>query len=105
MKTSIISVKIDEQEKKAAQDLADELGFTLSSLVKGFIKDFLRKREVSFDLREAPLIPTEYLKRAIAEAEEDVKAGRVSPSFRSAAEAEAWLDDPNARFRNGDPVQ
>ncbi len=33
------------------------------------------------------------IKAAIAEALEDVKAGRVSPAFSSAEELRAWLDE------------
>lgn len=42
--------------------------------------------------------------RELKESEEDVKAGRVSPSFDNTHDAIAWLDDPNARYKNGDRV-
>ena len=32
-------------------------------------------------------------------------AGRVSPAFTNAKDAMAWLNDPDARFQNGDKVR
>lgn len=91
MKTSLLTVKIDEKDKKEAQKLAGQLGLNLSTLVKGLIKDFLRTKKVEFAADDAPLEPTEYLKKAIAEAEEDVKKGRTI-SFNSWEEEKEFLD-------------
>lgn len=87
MKKSIISVKIDDNDKKEAQKLAKELGVTLSSVVKASIKEFLRKKEIHVALE-----PSNYLKEAITEAEEEYQQGKTM-SFKSAKEALAYLDE------------
>lgn len=104
MNTAIINIKTDPKVKKEAQVLAERLGFSLSSVLNAFLRDFLRKRTIAFsdDIR---LELTPYAKRMLKRSEEDVKRGRVSPWFSSVEESDMWLNDPNARYQNGDPVR
>lgn len=73
----------------------------LSVIIKGFLKQFSRTRAISFNAEE----PSEYMIESLRKSEEDVKAGRVSPTFTNAKDAIAWLDDPNASYANGDKVR
>lgn len=100
MKKSVINIKVEQKVKKQAQEVAEELGFTLSSLLNAYLKEFVRTKEVSFSL-EKELVPSEYLKKSLAETEEDIKKGYVSPAFDTVEESIAWLKDPNARYVNG----
>jgi uncharacterized protein with PhoU and TrkA domain len=49
---------------------------------------------LSFDDEE----PSEYLKKAMRESEEDISKGRVSPTFDNAEDAISWLNDKNRTY-------
>lgn len=104
MNTAVINVKVNPKVKSQAQKTAHDLGISLSSVINRALRSFIKTRSVTFsdDIR---LEPTSYLKRMIKQSESDIKARRVSPSFSSAKESIAWLDDPNARYQNGDSVR
>lgn len=88
MNTTIVNVKIDVATKKEAQKVAEELGLSLGSLVRGYLKHLIKTKRVEFDLSEEP---SEYLIQAIKEAEVDWEKGNVSPEFDNAKDALAWL--------------
>lgn len=90
MNTAVVTTKIDPQTKKAAMETAAELGLPLSVVIKAFLKQFIRTKSVSFSAEDE--IPNEYLKGLIRQAEDDLKAGKASPSFRTGKEAVAYLD-------------
>ncbi len=96
MKTAVINIKTDPKVKAGAQKIASELGFSLSSLINGYLRQLMKTKSVSFSLISEE--PSEYLIKAIREAEEDRQAGRVSPSFDNAKEATAWLNDPKRKY-------
>ncbi len=52
MNTEAINIKIDSKTKKAAQELAEELGFSLSSLVKAYLRNFIKTKTVYFSAVE-----------------------------------------------------
>jgi len=86
--TAVINVKVNPELKVQAQNLAEELGFSLSSLVNACLKQIVRTRIVSFDASEEP---SEYMIKALKESKADIKAGRVV-SFESGKEALKYLD-------------
>ena len=96
MKTAVLNLKIDQKTKKQAQDLAEKLGFSLSSIVNAYIKSFIKDKTVHFSLREE--IPSEYLRQGLKESEEDRKNGWVSPGFDNAKDAVAWLKNPKRKY-------
>lgn len=98
MKTAVINVKTDAKVKAGAQKVASELGFSLSSLVNGYLRQLIKTKTIHFSLAEEE--PSELLIKAIKEAEDDRKAGRVSPSFDNAKDAVAWLNDSNRKYMN-----
>lgn len=100
MNTAVINVKVDPKVKRQAQNVASNLGFSLSSLINGYLRNLIKTKTVHFSLAEKEE-PSEYLIKALKESEEDRKAGRVSPSFGNAEDAIKWLNDPKARFING----
>lgn len=89
MDTAVINIKTDRAVKLRAQSVAAQLGLNLSSLINAFLKQLVRTRRVEFDLGEEP---SEYLKLMIKKAEENYKAGRVSPRFKTGEEAVKWLE-------------
>lgn len=86
--TAVINVKVNPDLKAQAQSLAEELGFSLSSLVNACLKQIVRSGSVSFSVSEEP---TEYTIKALKESKADIKAGRVV-SFKTGEDALAYLD-------------
>jgi len=86
--TAVINVKVNPELKVQAQNFAEELGFSLSSLINACLKQIVRSGSVSFSVSEEP---TEYIIKALKESKEDIKAGRVI-SFETGEEALVYLD-------------
>jgi len=97
MNTAIINIKVSPELKVQAQNLAEELGFSLSSLINACLKQMVRTKTVSFNVTEEP---TDYLLKALEESKKDIKKGRVSPSFNNSEDAVRWLNGPNKRYAN-----
>lgn len=88
MKT-VINIKTDKETKKKAQELAEELGVPLSTIINVYLRQFVRTREFSFSLAYSM---SPYLEKIIIEAEKDIADGKnISPVFENSKEAIAWL--------------
>jgi len=89
MKTIAINIKTDPKVKKQAQKLAEELGLSLSAVVTGLLKQFIRTKEfsVSTGYRATPA-----LEEAIRQSEADFKAGNFAGPFETIAEMDRHLD-------------
>lgn len=105
MNTKVINLKVDAAIKRDAQRLAEQLGFSLSSVVKAYLRHFIKTQTLHFSAATEAEEPSKYLIKMLAESDKDIKEGFVSPPLRTSEEAEAWLNDPNARYANGSPVQ
>ena len=90
MRTAVINIKTDPELKLQAQEIAADLGFSISSLINAFLKELTRTRAVSFSA--ANEAPSDYLIQALKESEEDRLAGRYH-SFSNANDAVAFLDN------------
>jgi len=75
MDTTTINIKVDRKIKREAQRIAEELGLSLSAVIKGYLRQFTRTKEFKLSLREE--VPSDWLKKALKESDEDIKAGRV----------------------------
>ncbi len=95
MNTAVIDLRVDPTTKVQAQQIAEELGFSVSSLVNAFLKNLIRTKTVLFEVREEP---SAWLIESLKESTEDIKAGRLSPSFENADKAIAWLKNPKKRY-------
>lgn len=100
MNTAVINIKVSPDLKVQAQNLAEELGFSLSSLINASLKQIVRTRAVTFKAMEEP---TDYMLKALKESKVDIKSGRVSPVFDNAEEAIKWLNSPKKKY--ADKVQ
>lgn len=89
MNTAMINVRTDFGLKSAAQRVAEELGFSLSSLVNAYLKQLVKTKTVSFSAVSEE--PSEFLIQAMKEAEKDRRAGRTF-SFGNSSEALEFLD-------------
>lgn len=87
-KTAIINIKTDIKIKKEAQKIATDLGLNLSLVINAFLRQFTRTKAITFALEEKP---SKKLLADLAEAETDVKKGRVK-TFRNSNEAINFLD-------------
>src|SRR3989344_4947222 len=83
------TINIDVQTKKQAQQIAQELGLSLSSIIKGYLRQFVRTKEVHLSIEGEE--PSDYLLEMLRESEADVKAGRVI-SFDNPGEELAHID-------------
>lgn len=88
MNTTSLHIQIETDMKIQAQRTADELGLSLSAVIKALLKQFVRTKHLSVGI---PEVPNQYMINALNESEEDYKAGRVT-SFESGKEALSYLD-------------
>ncbi|PIR44422.1 MAG: hypothetical protein COV10_04765 [Candidatus Vogelbacteria bacterium CG10_big_fil_rev_8_21_14_0_10_51_16] len=89
MKTTAISVKIDPKVKREASKAVEELGMSLSTYINASLKQLVRTREAHFTSGRRA---TPYLKRLVAQAEEEYKKGDYSGPFDSIEEMDKHLD-------------
>ena len=89
MKTTVINIKTDTKVKKEAQKVAADLGLSLSGVINGFLKQFVRTKTVIFTLDES--IPSQYLLNSVQSADEDRKNGNVH-TFKNNQAAIDFLD-------------
>ena len=90
MNTTSLHIKIEPKIKEQAQKTADELGLSLSAVMKALLKQFIRTKRLSIGITEKPEIPNEYLRKSLKQSEEDIKAGRVI-SFKTPDDAIAYV--------------
>jgi addiction module RelB/DinJ family antitoxin len=88
MNTTSLHIQIEPVIKQQAQKTADELGLSLSSVVKALLKQFIRTKRLSIGITEE--IPNEYLRQSLKQSDEDIKAGRTL-SFKSGKDALDYL--------------
>ena len=80
---TLITVKTEKTLKRAAQEVAEEIGISLGTLINSFLKQFVRTKEIVFSVSYKP---TPYLISAIKEAEKEFAEGKLSPPSRSVGE-------------------
>jgi len=76
--SKVITIKTDDETKKAAQQLAKEAGITLSSLINSYLKQVIATRRIEI---YAPEQMTPKLEKLIEQVEKDREAGQVSKPF------------------------
>ncbi len=86
---TVISVRTNKQVKNAAQEVADSIGISLSSLINAYLRQLASTRRVEFYAAEQM---TPKMEKIIAEAEKDIKAGRVS---KGCDDVEEFIRDLN----------
>jgi addiction module RelB/DinJ family antitoxin len=73
---TILNIKVDKSVKKAAQDVAKELGVPLGTAITAFLKQFIREKELTLSANKD--IPTPYLQKVIKDAEDEYVRGESS---------------------------
>ena len=89
MNGAVINIKVEPRLKAKAQEVASDLGFSLSSLIKGYLRQLITTKTIHFSLQNEE--PSEYLIKALRESEEQRKKGQFK-SFKGADEAMGFID-------------
>ncbi|MCX6793666.1 MAG: type II toxin-antitoxin system RelB/DinJ family antitoxin [Candidatus Gottesmanbacteria bacterium] len=92
--TAVINIRVEPTVKKQAHKIAEDLGFSLSSLVNGYLHNLIKTKRVYYPPEE----PSQYLIRSIKQSERNLKRGYISPPFSNAKDAMAWLKNPKAKY-------
>lgn len=90
MNTTAIYIKTEKETKDKAKKVAKELGLSLSAVVNGFLKQFVKTKTVTFSALDE--IPNKRTQAIMKQAEKDYKNGNTSPAFKTGEEAVAWLE-------------
>lgn len=87
---AMIQARVDAKSKKQAEEILKQLGITLNDAVRMMVNQIIHSRALPFQ----PKLPTEdeFVAQAIADAEDDIKAGRIRGPFKSAEELIADLE-------------
>ncbi len=88
MNSAVINIKTNPIIKAKAQAVAEELGFSLSSLINGYLKHLVKTKAVHFTASEEP---SDWLIKILKENEKDKKAGKLI-SFKNFEEEMEYLD-------------
>ncbi|SRR5258706_12366562 len=88
MNTTTIHIKTDIKTRDDAKKIAEDFGFSLTSLVNALLKQIARTKRLTLNMDETP---TPYMIESLKKSEEDVKAGRVI-SFKTSKDALKYLE-------------
>jgi addiction module RelB/DinJ family antitoxin len=89
MNTATIFIKTEPKVKEEAQKTADKLGFSLSSILNAFLRQFVKTKTIHFSVADEK--PNQYLSGLLKKAEADLKKGETSPKFKTAEEFVEYL--------------
>jgi addiction module RelB/DinJ family antitoxin len=90
MNTASVHIKIESDIKIQAQKTAEELGLSLSAVMKALLKQFIRTQRLSVGLGEEPSM---YMIEALRKSNEEYGEGNTSPTFANAEDSFRWLDE------------
>ena len=85
-----MNIKVNRHIKAKAQEVAEELGFNLSSLVNAYLRQLIKTKTVNFSTVDEE--PTENLLEMLEQSKNDKSKKKVSPVFSDAKRAVAWLN-------------
>jgi addiction module RelB/DinJ family antitoxin len=89
MNTAVINIKTNRDTKRKAQEIASSLGFSLSSLINGYLKQLVKTKTVHFELADET--PSQYLIQSLKEAEKDRNRGKYR-TFENYDDALSFVD-------------
>ena len=90
MNTSAIYIKTEPEIKQKAQEVAHEMGLSLSAILNAYLKQLIKTKTVTFSTFDE--YTNEVTRAALKKAEENLKKGNTSPIFKTGEEAVAWLE-------------
>lgn len=90
MSSVVINIKTEQATKQEAQKIASDLGLSLSGVINGFLKQFVRDKAILFTLNENN--PSPFLLNRVKSAKQGRKKSDFY-SFKNNKEALSFLDD------------
>lgn len=90
MNITSIHVKIESDIKMQAQKTAEELGLSLSAVMKALLKQFIRTQRLSVGVEEEA---SAYMIEALKKSNKEYKEGNTSSSFANVHDSFKWLDE------------
>ncbi len=90
MNTASIIIKTNEQTKRDAQQVAQEMGFSLSSVMNAFLKQFVRSKTIHISVSNE--VPSQMLTDALHAAKRNREQGKGSPIFDTSEDTIAFLE-------------
>ena len=94
MNKVVINIKADPEVKKAAQDLADDLGLSLSSLINAQLKQLINRQKLILEAPYPVMKMTKRLENELDEVHREIEQGQVSQVFDNLGDMFAALDRP-----------
>lgn len=86
---AVINVKTDKDIKKYAQEVAGELGLSLSTVINAYLRQFIRNKEIHLSI--APRMSPE-LEKYLGGIEKDIRKNRnLSGPFSSKKELDEYF--------------
>lgn len=88
----MLNIKTEVSLKRAAQQVAKDIGVPLSTIVNAQLKRFIAERQLTL---RAPEIPNTKTRKILDEALRDIREGNTdafSPAFTNVRDMDAWLD-------------
>lgn len=73
------TLRIDDKLKMDCDSVFDDLGINMTSAITLFLKQVVRTRGIPFEISCMPYIVNDRIESKLAEARNDVAAGRVKP--------------------------
>lgn len=103
---TILQVPMSKELKEKAEAVSLDMGFSSLQETIRVILTKLSNKQLNIKVEEIEVIThlSKAAERKFKKAVEDIKTGKASPSFENAKDAISWLNDPNARYQNGDKV-
>ena len=89
MNVTSVHIKIESDIKIQAQSTAEELGLSLSAVIKALLKQFIRTQRLSVGVEEKP---STYMIEALRKSDKEYKDGNTSPNFTNVKDSFKWLD-------------
>ncbi|MEK7570720.1 MAG: hypothetical protein AAB553_00465 [Patescibacteria group bacterium] len=89
MNTASISIKTEPKIKAQVQEIANELGISMTGLISSYLAQLVKNKSLVKKLSENP---TPYLLESIKIARRERKTGKASPIFTQAEDAIKWLN-------------
>lgn len=87
----MLNIKTDSKLKNQAQEIAKDLGLSLSVILNNYLRELVNERRVVFTDHPMPNKKTEkILNQAMRELEED-KDKHFSPGFTNSHDLDKWL--------------
>lgn len=78
---TVLTVKIDDEVKKAAREVAESAGLTLSALVNSYLRQVTATRRIEI---YAPEKASPKMEKIIARIEKEIAVGDISKGFDNA---------------------